>query len=105
MIIPTNQSLGIILKLMEIMDFDQKWIMWIQVCLESSRASVLINGSCTKFFFFETSLRQGDPLSPFLFILAMKGLHVAMDNVVTWVIQMSRGGSFGVQYLSSLLCV
>lgn len=37
-------------KIMELMDFDYKWIRWIQVWLESLHASVLINDSPTKEF-------------------------------------------------------
>ncbi|GJZ03223.1 putative RNA-directed DNA polymerase, eukaryota, reverse transcriptase zinc-binding domain protein [Tanacetum coccineum] len=41
-------------------------------------ASVLINGSPTKKFKLEKSIHQGDPLSPFLFILAVEALNVAL---------------------------
>ncbi|GJU73341.1 putative RNA-directed DNA polymerase, eukaryota, reverse transcriptase zinc-binding domain protein [Tanacetum coccineum] len=47
-------------------------------CLNSSFASVLINRSPTKEFKVERDLRQGDPLSPFLFILAIEALNVVM---------------------------
>ncbi|GJT23769.1 putative RNA-directed DNA polymerase, eukaryota, reverse transcriptase zinc-binding domain protein, partial [Tanacetum coccineum] len=51
-------------------------------CL-SRRASILINGSPTSEFSIKRSLRQRDPLSPFLFILVMEGLHCAMSNAVS----------------------
>ncbi|GJY26569.1 RNA-directed DNA polymerase, eukaryota, reverse transcriptase zinc-binding domain protein [Tanacetum coccineum] len=63
--------------------FSSKWRSWIRACLHSSRASILINGSPTSEFSIKHGLRQGDPLSPFLFIFVMEGLHCAMSNVVS----------------------
>ncbi|GJS77998.1 putative RNA-directed DNA polymerase, eukaryota, reverse transcriptase zinc-binding domain protein [Tanacetum coccineum] len=63
--------------------FSSKWRSWIRACLHSSRASILINGSPTFEFSIKRDLRQGDPLSPFLFILVMEGLHYAMSNAVS----------------------
>nr|GEY11992.1 RNA-directed DNA polymerase, eukaryota [Tanacetum cinerariifolium] len=56
--------------------------MWIQRCLRSSRGSILVNGSTTEEFQFFKGLKQGDPLSPFLFILIMESLHVSFQRVV-----------------------
>ncbi|GAU14424.1 hypothetical protein TSUD_249640 [Trifolium subterraneum] len=46
---------------------------------DSPTASVLVNGSPTDEFPLERGLRQGDPLSHFLFLLAAKGLNVLME--------------------------
>jgi hypothetical protein len=51
-------------------------------CVTSASASVLVNGSPTDEFIFERGLREGDPLSPFLFLLAPEGLNVMMNTMV-----------------------
>ncbi|GJS67055.1 putative RNA-directed DNA polymerase, eukaryota, reverse transcriptase zinc-binding domain protein [Tanacetum coccineum] len=62
--------------------FGEKWPRWIQCCLHSSRGSIIINGSPTEEFQFGKWLKQGDPLSPFLFILIMESLHLSFQRVV-----------------------
>jgi hypothetical protein len=64
------------------MDFPALWRKWIRECVGSAMASVLVNGSPTREFSLEQGLRQGDPLSPFLFFLAAEGLNVMMRVLV-----------------------
>ncbi|GKC95668.1 putative RNA-directed DNA polymerase, eukaryota, reverse transcriptase zinc-binding domain protein [Tanacetum coccineum] len=77
--------------------FGSIWRSWIKACLESSRTSILVNGSPTSEFNVRRGLRQGDPLSPFLFIIIMEGLRVAIsDSVRTGLIRGIQVGSSDV---------
>ncbi|GJT74505.1 RNA-directed DNA polymerase, eukaryota [Tanacetum coccineum] len=62
--------------------FGPKWRGWIMGCLKSSTGSVLVNGSPTQEFQFHKGLCQGDPLSPFLFLLVMESLHISFSKAM-----------------------
>ncbi|GJT70843.1 RNA-directed DNA polymerase, eukaryota, reverse transcriptase zinc-binding domain protein [Tanacetum coccineum] len=55
--------------------FGTRWRNWIKGWLRHTRSSMLVNGSPTVEFEISRGIRQGDLLSPFLFILAIEGLH------------------------------
>lgn len=68
--------------LMERLGFDRVWVRWIMACVNSVTYSVLLNGGSHGFIKPERGLRQGDPLSPFLFILCSEALVNCLNNAV-----------------------
>ncbi|GKU94711.1 hypothetical protein SLEP1_g8164 [Rubroshorea leprosula] len=68
--------------MMEKMGFDKVWREWIAECLRSNTVSVLVNGSATKEFSMSRGLRQGDPLSPFLFLMVAEALNGLTSTAV-----------------------
>ena len=48
----------------------EKWIKWIRMCISTVKFSILVKGSPKGYFGASNGLRQGNPLSPLLFIMA-----------------------------------
>jgi len=67
---------------MKQINFPTLWRKWIMECVSTTSTYVLVNGSPTDEFKFERGLRQGDPFSPFLFLIAAGGLNVMMKVLV-----------------------
>jgi hypothetical protein len=63
--------------------FGEKWCMWIRHCISTARFSVLINGTPSGFFGSPRGVRQGDPLSPFLFVLVMEAFSRMLGAIIS----------------------
>jgi Reverse transcriptase (RNA-dependent DNA polymerase) len=60
-----------LLETLQARGFEDRWRKWIQQLLETGQTNILINGQSTPFFYYKKGLRQGYPLSLFLFILVV----------------------------------
>ena len=67
-------------EVLQQLGFGARWRAWVSTLLGKSSSSVLLNGVRGQWFKHKTGMRQGDPLSPMLFILAMEPLQLMLNK-------------------------
>jgi hypothetical protein len=65
--------------------FDDNFVRLILKCVSSVRFAVKVNGELLPFFTPSRGLRQGDPMSPYLFLICGEGLTALLNNYGTHI--------------------
>ena len=87
------------------MGFGERWIKWIEWCTSTVRFFVLINGSPSGSFQSLRGLRQGDPLSPYLFVIVMEVFSCLLRRTISrgflsgWRVRGQRGEGILISHL------
>ena len=67
---------GVLAKL----GFNASWINTVMRCVTSVRYAAKVNGNLTDPFIPTRGIRQGDPISPYLFLLCAEGLSCLLQK-------------------------
>ncbi|KAM1341765.1 hypothetical protein ACFX13_006265 [Malus domestica] len=67
-------------QMMRHLGFAEEWINWIMMCVTTVTYSFKLNGDPVGFVHPKRGIRQGDPLSPFLFVICAEGLSALLDD-------------------------
>lgn len=78
------------------MGFGRKWNNWMNICVRSISFLILVNVSSKGYFSSSRGLRQGDPFSPYLFIMITEAFYR--------MIQRASGGFIWALWLGGRVC-
>ncbi len=98
-----------LISIMKCMGFPEKWLQWIQMIFSSAHSSVLLNGVPGNSFKCKRGVRQGDPLSPLLFVLGAELLQRIVNKALSLglltkpINELDEKGFLVIQYANDTL--
>ena len=71
-----------LIEVLQHIGFPRRWINWICILLSTASTKILVNGVAGRRIAHARGLRQGDPISPMLFVIVMEVLNSLFGEAV-----------------------
>ena len=92
-----------ILECLESFNFGPEFVGWVKTFYKNIQSCIINNGTISDFFTLERGVRQGDPLSPYFFVLTAEALTIAVrQNIAITGITIGKEETKLLQYADDM---